>query len=199
MGEASLVLDGYLQYHVFPPVLFFPLNRYIDMQNPLLSCCSSNLHKFCLALVAGFIAALTGVLLTLLLKPNSVAAEKAQQTATQIAIPLARSSVGVASHFSNMGQIKSEGINSWTSGIMADVLSLATDPDNPNIIYAGTYGSGVYKSTNGGDTWSQVGLNYKDTGVYELTIDPRNSRIIYAGTDGSRGSCCLTKKGADLW
>lgn len=36
----------------------------------------------------------------------------------------------------------------------ADVKSLAMAPSNPNVLYLGTYASGVYKTTNGGETWT---------------------------------------------
>jgi hypothetical protein len=39
----------------------------------------------------------------------------------------------------------------------------------------------VFKSTNGGDSWSNIGLIGK--GVYTLEIDPINTSILYAGTN----------------
>jgi len=59
-----------------------------------------------------------------------------------------------------------------------EVPSLAIDPTNTSTIYAGTWG--IYKSTNGGASWSAAGL----TGVYvlSLAIDPTNTQVIYAGT-----------------
>lgn len=64
------------------------------------------------------------------------------------------------------------------------VSAIAVDPDNPEIIYAGTksdYSAGIngklYKSTDGGTTWGTilVGGSYKN-----IIIDPHNSDIIYA-------------------
>lgn len=60
------------------------------------------------------------------------------------------------------------------------VLSLAIDPQNSDIIFAGTW-EGVYKSTNGGGSWSLAGLTYEH--VYSLVIDPQNLQTIYAGTE----------------
>ncbi|MBN1633090.1 MAG: T9SS type A sorting domain-containing protein [Ignavibacteria bacterium] len=54
------------------------------------------------------------------------------------------------------------------------VISLATSGNN---IFAGTYGSGVYLSTNNGQTWTQTTMNNKD--VYSLAISGNN---IFAGT-----------------
>jgi hypothetical protein len=45
----------------------------------------------------------------------------------------------------------SAGFNAWT-GIGPEggwIYALAIDPTNPNTIYAGTYGGGVFKSANG--------------------------------------------------
>ena len=36
------------------------------------------------------------------------------------------------------------------------VKALAIDPHDPSTLYAGTYGGGVFKSTNGGGSWSAV-------------------------------------------
>jgi hypothetical protein len=60
--------------------------------------------------------------------------------------------------------------------------AFAVDPQNPNIVYAGTNGSGVYKSTNGGAGWS----NGTSGAVKSLAIDPRTPSNVYAGT-GDRG------------
>ncbi len=36
---------------------------------------------------------------------------------------------------------------------VGNITTLAIDPLDSNIIYAGTAGGGVFKSTNGGDSW----------------------------------------------
>src|SRR5581483_8886711 len=47
-----------------------------------------------------------------------------------------------------------------TSGLPSgDVKSLVEDPTDPNIIYAGVVGSGVYQSLNAGLTWQPVNGN----------------------------------------
>jgi hypothetical protein len=83
------------------------------------------------------------------------------------------------------------GNNIWTSSGPADVdvLALAIDPITPTTLYAGTSdpaGSGrggVYKSTNGGASWTAVntGLGQFPT-VYALAIDPSIPTTLYAGT-----------------
>ncbi len=83
------------------------------------------------------------------------------------------------------------GINVWTSNasLGGNVRALAVDPASPTTLYAGTY-RGIFKSTDGGHTWSATGL---DTTVRALVIDPTRPMTLYAGgaglfksTDGAR-------------
>jgi len=56
--------------------------------------------------------------------------------------------------------------------------SVVIDPSNHSILYAGTEG-GIFKSINGGASWSTTGL----TGVCTVVIDPKITSIIYAQID----------------
>ena len=71
--------------------------------------------------------------------------------------------------------------------------ALAVSPSNSNIIYVGTgvntvygdvtYGNGVYKSTNGGETWRNLGL--EDTQhIGRILVDPRNPDIVLVAALG---------------
>jgi photosystem II stability/assembly factor-like uncharacterized protein len=71
--------------------------------------------------------------------------------------------------------------------------ALAVAASNPNIIYVGTgvntvygdvtYGNGLYKSTNGGETWQHLGL--EDTRhVARILVDPRNPDIVLVAALG---------------
>jgi len=66
------------------------------------------------------------------------------------------------------------------------VSALAVDPVNPRIVYAGTReGEGVFKSLDGGVTWSRAGAGLPKrnlTGVVALAIDSQRPEILYAGT-----------------
>lgn len=63
-----------------------------------------------------------------------------------------------------------------------DVRTVVVDPNDADVIYAGTWTGGVYKSVDGGANWTQFnsGLNYLV--VQTLTID--GNGVIYAGTFG---------------
>ncbi len=91
------------------------------------------------------------------------------------------------------------GGTSWTC--LTDFLpiigcsDLAIDPTNSNILYLGTGdldggdapSLGVMKSTDGGITWSNTGLNFsivQSKRIARLLIDPTNANVIYCGTSG---------------
>ena len=72
----------------------------------------------------------------------------------------------------------------WDLLLPADEINnLAIDPNNPDIIYAGTRYRGVYRTTNGGEQWNTVknGLPANEP-INVLVIDPVRSNIIYIGT-----------------
>jgi photosystem II stability/assembly factor-like uncharacterized protein len=61
------------------------------------------------------------------------------------------------------------------------VFSLASLPDNPQVIYAGVF-AGVYKSVDGGTTWVWAGRGLDARfPVLNLTIDPSRPSTLYAG------------------
>jgi photosystem II stability/assembly factor-like uncharacterized protein len=66
----------------------------------------------------------------------------------------------------------------------APVQALAPAPSANSTIYAGTAGSGVYRSTNNGDTWQAAGLSGKT--VLSLAVDQVNAARLWAGTDAPR-------------
>lgn len=81
------------------------------------------------------------------------------------------------SSWKNMGLSKSEHI--------ADII---VHPTNSNIIYVGAYGPvwneggerGVYKSIDGGKTWTNVKSVSAYTGCNDLIMDPRDPNVLYA-------------------
>jgi photosystem II stability/assembly factor-like uncharacterized protein len=65
------------------------------------------------------------------------------------------------------------------------VLCLAIDPNDTDTIYAGTYGGGIFKTTDGGENWSEVNVGITNRYINALAIDPKNSKTVYAGTGGA--------------
>jgi hypothetical protein len=64
------------------------------------------------------------------------------------------------------------------------VTALAIDPRNTNTVYAGTAGFGVFRSTDGGATWSGLNSGLTALSVTSFAIDSHDTRTIYAGTPG---------------
>jgi len=63
-------------------------------------------------------------------------------------------------------------------------------PNNPDIVYVGVIGNlwkpnserGLYKSIDGGNSWSKILYVSDKAGVGDVVMDPNNSRILYAST-----------------
>lgn len=72
--------------------------------------------------------------------------------------------------------------NPWLGPDGGFVVNLVTNPTNSKIIYAGTWGNGVFKSTDGGLTWGKSSNGLEDLHINSLAIDPQNPNILYAGT-----------------
>jgi photosystem II stability/assembly factor-like uncharacterized protein len=102
--------------------------------------------------------------------------------------------------------------------------ALAIAPSDPNILYVGTgeadlrsditYGDGVYKSTDGGDHWTHIGLE-DSRHIGRVLIDPKNPDIVlvaavghaygpndqrgvFRTTDGGRSWSQVLSKGPDI-
>jgi len=67
------------------------------------------------------------------------------------------------------------------------IYSLAIDPKTPTTLYAGVYGDGggVFKTTDGGATWSAAHTGLTSVIIMSLAIDPATPATLYAGTSGS--------------
>ena len=85
------------------------------------------------------------------------------------------------------------------------VLSIAIDALNGNNLFAGSAGGGIWKSTNGGTSWSYVSTGLPVLGVASIIINPSNSNIIYAGTgevyriDSTSGTPNPGNTGFSVW
>ena len=68
------------------------------------------------------------------------------------------------------------------------VTSLATDPSNPNIIYLGAAGGGVWKSADGGASWSTTTDSQPSIAIGSLAVDAAGTTIYAAtGEDNASG------------
>lgn len=58
-----------------------------------------------------------------------------------------------------------------------------------NTVYAGAATGGLWKTTDGGNTWTALTDEQDSLAMGHIAIDPNNSNIIYAGTGESNMSC----------
>lgn len=76
---------------------------------------------------------------------------------------------------------------------IASIGAIAISPSNPNLIYAGTgesdirsdlsSGDGVYKSTDAGNTWTNIGLR-DSRQISRIVIDPKNPDVVFVAALG---------------
>jgi photosystem II stability/assembly factor-like uncharacterized protein len=67
--------------------------------------------------------------------------------------------------------------------IAGRVLSVAVDPRNPDVVWAGSAGGGLYRSADFGHTWQQKGGDsLPSLWIGALALDPRNPDVLYMGT-----------------
>jgi chitodextrinase len=76
---------------------------------------------------------------------------------------------------------------------------MAINPTNPNIVYFGTAGSGLFKTTDGGNTWSlDSGVpSAADPGITGIRFNPSNSSIIFAASHSN--GVYQTTNGGTSW
>ena len=132
------------------------------------------------------------------LKPRNVGPAGMSGRVTAIDVQLSNTDVmyvGTAS--GGLWQSKSAGIK-WEpifdNELTASIGVVKIDPNNPDVIWVGTGegnprnslngGYGVYKSIDGGKSWTSMGL--EDTRhIHRILIDPSNSNTVYVGAIGS--------------
>ena len=72
-----------------------------------------------------------------------------------------------------------------------NILALAMDPDDSNVLYAGGYrelsdggGGRMFKSIDGGANWSDISVGIAGVDVRAIVVDPADSNTVYAGAGG---------------
>jgi photosystem II stability/assembly factor-like uncharacterized protein len=96
-------------------------------------------------------------------------------------------------------------------------VDLTLDPTNPRVLYAGMWrvrrtpyslesggpGSGLWKSTDGGDTWTELtrnpGLPQGTIGIVGVTVSPTNADNVYAILEAEDGGVFRSQDGGKTW
>jgi photosystem II stability/assembly factor-like uncharacterized protein len=99
----------------------------------------------------------------------------------------------------------------------AGASDLILDPTNPNILYAGFWevyrkpwtlesggaGSGIFKSTDGGDTWAEItrspGLPKAMIGIVGITVSPANPERLWAIVEAEDGGVFRSDDAGKTW
>ena len=102
-------------------------------------------------------------------------------------------------------------------GNKAGAIDLILDPSNPNILYAGFWevfrkpwtlesggpGGGIFKSTDGGDTWTELtrnpGLPRGTVGKIGITVSPANPERVWALVEAEDGGMFRSDNGGRTW
>lgn len=89
--------------------------------------------------------------------------------------------------------------NGWvsTGPTQGIVTTVAVDPLMPGTVYAGTDQAGVFKSTDGGETWAAVNNGLPAFRIWKLAIDPQLSSTLYVTVFG--GGIFKSFDGGDNW
>jgi len=77
------------------------------------------------------------------------------------------------------------------------VQALAMAPSDPMIVYAGTKGNGVFRSNDGGASWTAARAGMGRASVHAVAVHPRDARVLFAGT--SDGWVFASQDGGTNW
>ena len=91
----------------------------------------------------------------------------------------------------------SDDLSAWIGPYGGYVVTTVFDPINPQVVYAGTWGSGVYKSADGGLSWQPINQGLSNYYINSFSIDPVNPTILYAGT--YKDQVFKSKDGGENW
>lgn len=93
------------------------------------------------------------------------------------------------------------------TGVSGKLQTFAWEPSHPQVMYAGggigsgnegpATGAGVFKTTDGGNTWTPINNGLLDTMVDVLWIDLSNPNVLLAGTEF--GGLFRTTDAGDSW
>ncbi len=105
----------------------------------------------------------------------------------------AKTTVGT---WEEMGPTYWDATSGWNPGV-GRITSMAIDESNLNHLLVGSETGGVWKSMDGGTTWSVLSDNLSNIDVYALAIDPTDSDIYFWGS--TSGTIFKSTNGGSTW
>jgi hypothetical protein len=107
-----------------------------------------------------------------------------------------QNNVVTAGNWTELGPQTWNRTSSWNPGT-GRISAMAINPSNESVIYIGSPGGGLWKTSNAGATWQPLTDNNSTRmSIFSIAIDPLNSNVVYAGTSGSAGLIKSTDAGA---
>ena len=67
------------------------------------------------------------------------------------------------------------------------INTVTVDPHDPKTIYAGTPGSGLWRTQDGGENWVLLTPDLPVLGISDIAIDPNDAKTIYIMTGDGDG------------
>jgi len=112
-----------------------------------------------------------------------------------------------------------DGGATWRNVLFVDdktgAVDLAIDPHNPRVVFAGMWqvkrspwsldsggpGSGLYRSQDGGETWTELtaGLPSGVKGKIGVAVSPAQRDLVYANIEADDGGVFRSDDGGDTW
>lgn len=84
--------------------------------------------------------------------------------------------------------------------VVGSITALGIDPKNSSILFAGVEGRGLFRSADGGSSWTKVnfgGVYTKGKTIQAIGVNPKNSGIVLVGT--SKGGMFKSVDGGLSW
>src|SRR5260221_5602681 len=75
-----------------------------------------------------------------------------------------------------------DGGTGYSESTAGRITCIAADPSDPNTLYIGAAGGGVWKTIDAGVTWTPLTDGMPSLFMGALAVAPSNSQVIYAGT-----------------
>lgn len=95
-----------------------------------------------------------------------------------------------------LGPFKWTRTSSWNPGL-GRIVAIAVEPTQQNIIYAGSPGGGIWKSTDAGQSWKPLGDQMINMSIWSIAIAPNNVNTVYLGN--AAGRILKSTNGGNSW